>query len=91
MPDWYHRRYDVEAVPEGPSLFTRHLDQPGVVGALGGVLGRENINISRMHVGVGETSENAIALISTSAPLSASALAEIRALPPIEQAVEFEL
>ena len=83
--------YDVEAVPEGHFLFTRHHDQPGVVGALGGILGRENINISRMHVGVGETSENAIALISTSAPLSASALAEIRALPPIEQAVEFEL
>jgi len=83
--------YDVEAVPEGHFLFTRHHDQPGVVGALGGILARENINISRMHVGVGETSETAIALISTSAPLSASALAEIRALPPIEQAVEFEL
>jgi D-3-phosphoglycerate dehydrogenase len=83
--------YDVEAVPEGHFLFTRHHDQPGVIGALGGILGRENINISRMHVGVGENSENAIALISTSAPLSASALAEIRALPPIEKAVEFEL
>ena len=83
--------YDVEAVPEGHFLFTRHHDQPGVVGALGGILGRESINISRMHVGVGDTSENAIALISTSAPLSATALAELRALPPIEQAVEFEL
>ncbi len=83
--------YDVEAVPHGHFLFTRHHDQPGVVGALGGILGRENINISRMHVGVGDTSETAIALISTSAPLSPSALGEIRALPPIEQAVEFEL
>ncbi|MEZ5875652.1 MAG: phosphoglycerate dehydrogenase [Hyphomicrobiales bacterium] len=83
--------YDVEAVPEGHFLFTRHHDQPGVVGALGGILGRENINISGMHVGVGESSETAIALVSISAPLSTSALAEIRALPPIEQAVEFEL
>jgi D-3-phosphoglycerate dehydrogenase / 2-oxoglutarate reductase len=83
--------YDVEAVPEGHFLFTRHHDRPGVVGALGGILGRENINISRMHVGVGDTCETAIALISTSAPLSATAMAEIRALPPIEQAVEFEL
>jgi D-3-phosphoglycerate dehydrogenase len=83
--------YDVEAVPQGHFLFTRHHDQPGVVGALGGILGRENINISRMHVGVDDTSEAAIALISISAPLSPSALAEIRALPPIEQAVEFEL
>ena len=83
--------YDVEAVPEGHFLFTRHHDQPGVVGALGGILGRENINISRMHVGVGNSGETAIALISISAPLSAAALAEIKALPPIEQAVEFEL
>jgi D-3-phosphoglycerate dehydrogenase len=83
--------YDVEAVPKGHFLFTRHHDQPGVVGALGDILGREKINISRMHVGVGDSSKTAIALISTSAPLSASALTEIRALPPIEQAVEFEL
>lgn len=33
----------------------------------------------------------AIALISISAPLSAKAMAEIRELPPIQQAVEFEL
>ncbi|MEM7191745.1 MAG: phosphoglycerate dehydrogenase [Pseudomonadota bacterium] len=83
--------YDMEAVPEGHFLFTRHHDQPGVVGALGGILGRENVNISRMQVGVSEDPNTAIALISTSASLSASALEEIRALPPIEQAVEFEL
>lgn len=82
---------DVEAVPEGHFLFTRHHDQPGVVGAIGGLLGRESINIHRMHVGKGGSSETAIALISTSAPLSASALAEIRELPPIKQALEFEL
>ena len=32
--------YDVEAVPEGHMLFTRHDDRPGVVGALGSILGR---------------------------------------------------
>lgn len=83
--------YDVEAVLEGHFLFTRHHDQPGVVGALGGILGRENINISRMHVGLGSSDSTAIALVSTSAPLSATAMAEIKALGPIEQAVEFEL
>ncbi len=83
--------FDVEAIPEGHFLFTRHHDQPGVVGAIGGILGRENINIHRMHVGVGHSSETAIALIGTSASLSPGALAEIRALPPIEQALEFEL
>lgn len=83
--------YEVEAVPEGNFLFTRHQDQPGVVGALGSILGRENVNISRMQVGMGGDPNTAIALISTSAHLSPSAMDEIRSLPPIEQAVDFEL
>jgi D-3-phosphoglycerate dehydrogenase len=82
---------DVEAVPEGQLLFTRHEDRPGVVGALGGILGRENINIGRMHVGVAEGSALAIGLIGISAPLSPKALAEIRALPAIKQAIEIDL
>ncbi|MBN8911608.1 MAG: phosphoglycerate dehydrogenase [Rhizobiales bacterium] len=85
--------YDVEAVPKGHFLFTQHSDQPGVVGALGNVLARERINISRMHVGMdgnGGAGE-AIALVSISAPLSQTALSEIAALPAIVRAVTFEL
>jgi D-3-phosphoglycerate dehydrogenase / 2-oxoglutarate reductase len=83
--------YEVEAVPKGRFLFTRHQDRPGVVGALGGILARENINISRMNVGVVGDATMAIGLLSISAPLPESAMAEIRALSPIRQAVEFEL
>jgi len=83
--------HDVEAVLEGRLLFTRHEDRPGVVGALGGILGRENINITRMQVGEVEGSTLAIALIGISAPLPPAALAEIRALPAIKQAIEIEL
>jgi D-3-phosphoglycerate dehydrogenase len=83
--------YDVEAVPEGAFLFTRHQDEPGVVGALGSILGREKINISRMQVGIGEDPTMAIALISISAPLPEAAMEEIRSLEPIKQVVSFEL
>jgi D-3-phosphoglycerate dehydrogenase len=85
--------YDVEAVPKGHFLFTRHSDQPGVVGALGGILARERINISRMHVGVDGNGggDEAIALISISAPLPETALAEVAALPAVSRAVTFEL
>jgi D-3-phosphoglycerate dehydrogenase len=61
-----------------------------VVGALGGILGRENINITRMQVGMVEGSTLAIALVGISAPLPPAALAEIRALPAIKQAIEIE-
>jgi D-3-phosphoglycerate dehydrogenase / 2-oxoglutarate reductase len=83
--------YDVEAVPEGHMLFTRHDDRPGVVGALGSILGRENINISRMQVGNANAKSEAIALIGISAALSDKAVAEIQALPPIRQVVQFTL
>ncbi|AGK59329.1 D-3-phosphoglycerate dehydrogenase [Hyphomicrobium denitrificans 1NES1] len=75
--------YHVEAPLGGHFLFTRHRDQPGVVGTLGGILGREKINISRMNVGVDGMVDTAIALIGVSAPLPENAIAEIRALPVI--------
>jgi D-3-phosphoglycerate dehydrogenase len=83
--------YDVEAVPQGNLLFTRHDDRPGVIGALGSILAAEGINISRMQVGVADGSPTAIALIGISATLSSAALNKIRALPPIRQVVEIEL
>jgi D-3-phosphoglycerate dehydrogenase len=83
--------YHVEAVPEGYLIFTRHHDRPGVVGALGSIIGRENINISRMQVGIAEGQTEAIALIGLSAPLSAKALEEVRAIPAIRQAVQIQL
>lgn len=83
--------YEVEAVPQGHMLFTRHDDCPGVVGALGGILGRENINISRMQVGIANGTSEAIALIGISASLSEQALAEIQALPAIRQVVQIAL
>ena len=83
--------YHVEAVPEGCLIFTRHDDRPGVVGALGSILGRENINISRMQVGIAEGRPDAIALVSVSAPLPPAALEEVRAMPAIHQAIQIEL
>jgi D-3-phosphoglycerate dehydrogenase / 2-oxoglutarate reductase len=83
--------YEVEAVPEGHMLFTRHDDRPGVVGALGSILGRENVNISRMQVGIADGKDEAIALIGISASLSEKTLAEIETLPAIRQVVQIEL
>lgn len=83
--------YMVEAVMEGHLLFTRHDDRPGVVGALGGILGREQINISRMQVGIANGLSEAIGLVGVSGPLPHAALEEIRALPAIHQVAQIEL
>ncbi len=40
----------LEAIPEGPTIFLLNRDRPGVVGAVGTVLGEGQINISRMQL-----------------------------------------
>jgi D-3-phosphoglycerate dehydrogenase len=44
-------RYWTEFVPEGYILFCRNPDQPGMIGRVGTILGRANVNIHRMDVG----------------------------------------
>lgn len=44
-------RYWTEFVPEGYILFCRNLDQPGMIGRAGTILGKAGVNIHRMDVG----------------------------------------
>jgi len=41
----------VEFVPEGHILVLSYEDRPGMVGKIGSILGRNNVNIASMHVG----------------------------------------
>lgn len=42
--------FEVDAVPEGAMLVTRHSDVPGMVGRIGTILGDAHVNISTMQV-----------------------------------------
>jgi D-3-phosphoglycerate dehydrogenase len=82
---------DIEVVPEGTLLVTRHEDKPGVISAISSVLGNAAINISRMQVGVADTNSHAMAVISVSEPLNADLLAQIGAIPAVNQATQITL
>jgi len=45
------RDLDIEFAPEGYILVLSYEDRPGMVGRIGSILGRENVNIASMHVG----------------------------------------
>ncbi|MFI5042028.1 MAG: ACT domain-containing protein, partial [Acidimicrobiales bacterium] len=45
------RDLHVEFVPEGHILVLSYEDRPGMVGEIGSILGRNNVNIASMHVG----------------------------------------
>ncbi len=82
--------YEMESALEGHMLFTRHRDQPGVIGALGEILGRKGINIARMQVGVANGSNRAIAVLGISKALDAETLAQITKVNAIEKAMQVE-
>ena len=83
--------FDIEFVPEGTLLITRHDDQPGVIAALGGVLGGAGINISRMQVSVADGEQLAVAVISVSEPLNDDFLARICEIPAVHEAKQIVL
>ncbi|MEZ4750040.1 MAG: phosphoglycerate dehydrogenase [Bdellovibrionota bacterium] len=71
-------RMPTEAIPSGYILFTRNEDRPGVVGAVGSVLGSEGINIARMALGLNKETGQAIALISVDSVVAAETLDKLR-------------
>jgi D-3-phosphoglycerate dehydrogenase len=82
---------DIEVVPEGTLLITRHDDKPGVIAATSSVLSNAAINISRMQVSTADNQQQAIAVISISEPLSADLLAQIGAIPAVNQTTQITL
>ncbi|HXH81896.1 MAG TPA: phosphoglycerate dehydrogenase [Candidatus Tectomicrobia bacterium] len=45
------RDLHIEFIPEGHILVLSYEDRPGMVGRIGSILGRHNVNIASMHVG----------------------------------------
>lgn len=80
--------YAIEAVLEGQLVMTRHADRPGVIGAIGEILGREGINITRMQVGAAEATERAIAVIGVSQSLRDSTLIALEAIPAVKKVLQ---
>ncbi len=81
-------RYGTEFVPEGYVLFCRNLNQPGMIGRVGTLLGKANVNIRHMDVGPivraprphdqqQRIAETALMVISVDDPIPDWALEEI--------------
>lgn len=79
----YIDTFKVEIVPEGELLFMYNNDKPGVIGNIGKLLGKNNINIARMHFGREIPGGRAISVVSIDAHASSQILDEIKRLPNI--------
>jgi hypothetical protein len=70
----------VEFPPEGYYLVSWHRDKPGVIGALGTLLGENDINIAFMHVGRLSPRGVAIIVLKTDEPIPEALLPQINAV-----------
>ncbi|MGE4357469.1 MAG: phosphoglycerate dehydrogenase [Candidatus Omnitrophota bacterium] len=68
----------VEAIPQGVMLILNNWDKPGVVGNVGSVLGKNNINIAGMTFGREKPGGKAITVINVDSPVSESVLKQLK-------------
>ncbi len=83
--------FRLEALPTGPMLLVFNNDVPGVIGALGTELGRNNVNISRMTVGREEESQQNIIFLGTDQLITKEIVEKVRAIENIDDAQAFLL
>jgi len=76
----------LEAVPEGYILMLHNRDVPGVVGAVGTLLGKKGINIAGLELGREKVGGMAISLIHVDEPVPKETLEALRSLPDIVSA-----
>jgi D-3-phosphoglycerate dehydrogenase len=71
------RDLHIEFAPEGDILVLSYEDRPGVVGKIGSILGRQNVNIASMHVGRRTKRGRAIVVLLLDEDLTPEQLAEV--------------
>jgi D-3-phosphoglycerate dehydrogenase len=81
----------LEAHAGGHILVMHNLDKPGVVGAVGTLLGSSGINIARMQLGLDSEKREAVALIQVDEPVPEEVLRKFAALPHIISVKQIEL
>jgi len=75
--------FRLEAIPEGYLLIFSNLDVPGVIGTIGTLLGKNQVNIAGMQLGRERPGGRAVSVVNVDAPIPTHVLEEIRRLPNI--------
>jgi D-3-phosphoglycerate dehydrogenase len=72
-----------DLTPGGRFLLIRNFDVPGVIGKLGSILGRYNVNIAGFQLGRTEKGKEAKGVILVDDEVPPSAIDEIRVVPEV--------
>ncbi|MFC1641948.1 phosphoglycerate dehydrogenase [Myxococcota bacterium] len=80
-------RHELDAHLQGPLLVMRNEDRPGVIGAIGTILGQNKINVSRMQMGLDPQTGEAASVWALDSALSDEVVEQIRRAPGVRYAV----
>ncbi len=83
--------YYVEATPSGEMLMIRNLDKPGIIGNLGSLLGKHNINIAAMSFGRKTPGGEAVSVLNVDSQITPDILEKIKKLENIISAKVVEV
>ncbi|KAK4752145.1 hypothetical protein SAY87_020943 [Trapa incisa] len=83
--------FEVDVSLEGSIILCRQVDQPGMIGSVGSILGEENVNVSFMTVSRIAPTKQAVMTIGVDDQPSKEALKRIGDIPAIEEFVFLKL
>ncbi|OGL65558.1 MAG: phosphoglycerate dehydrogenase [Candidatus Tectomicrobia bacterium RIFCSPLOWO2_12_FULL_69_37] len=78
--------FGVDVTPEGYKLVFTNEDRPGMIGAIGTLLGSHKINIAGMQLGRTKRSARAVAVLALDDPIPDEVMEKIRSIPNIYDA-----
>ncbi|MGO4853982.1 phosphoglycerate dehydrogenase [Phaeovulum sp. W22_SRMD_FR3] len=76
---------NIDAEVGADMLYTTNKDVPGIIGTLGGTLGKNGVNIANFTLGRAKVGEDAIAILYLDQPLDEKVVAELQATGLFQQ------
>ncbi|KAL4179652.1 hypothetical protein AMTRI_Chr13g88350 [Amborella trichopoda] len=83
--------FEVDVSLEGSLILCRQVDQPGMIGRVGSILGEENVNVSFMSVGRIAPRKHAVMAIGVDEEPNKETLKKIGEIPAVEEFVFLNL
>ncbi len=87
-------KFAMDAIPEGHMLVVYNNDRPGVIGNIGTTMGKNNVNIARLHLSLNreqaETGQ-ALVVLTTDTMVTPDILKKLRELPHVISVTQVEM
>ncbi|GIO55308.1 MULTISPECIES: phosphoglycerate dehydrogenase [Paenibacillus] len=84
-------KFPVDIAPEGHQILISHNDKPGIIGQVGTLLGKNDVNIASMQVGRKIIGGEAIMILTVDKGVQKEVLNELTTIPELNSAVEIVL